>query len=82
MADTLQDCAATQRVQYMLEKWADRSLTGFNTGKCQMLHLGRNNSMNQCIPWADLLVRSFAGKNPGVLVDSKLNVRQQCALVH
>lgn len=38
--------------------------------------------MHQWIPWADQLVCSFAEKNLGILVDIRLSVRQQCALVH
>jgi len=47
----------------------------FNKGKCRVLHLGRNNPMHQYRLRADLLERE------GVLVDYKLTMSQQCALV-
>ncbi|PKU43424.1 hypothetical protein llap_6282 [Limosa lapponica baueri] len=53
----------------------------FNNGKCSVLHLGRNNSIRWCRLRADLLESSSADRDLGVLVDNKLTVRQQCALV-
>ncbi|KAK4811082.1 hypothetical protein QYF61_016368 [Mycteria americana] len=80
-ADTPEDCAASQRDLDRLEKWADRNLMQFNQGKCQVLHLGRNNPMHQYMLGAAWLESSFAEKDLGVLVGTRLNMSQQCALV-
>ncbi|KAK4815825.1 hypothetical protein QYF61_007434 [Mycteria americana] len=59
-----------------LEQWADRSLVKFKE-KCKGLHLGGNNSVHQYM----LGEGSFAEKALGLLMITKLNVSQQCALV-
>ncbi|KFV80683.1 hypothetical protein N308_11091, partial [Struthio camelus australis] len=64
-----------------LESWAERNLLKSNQGKCRVLHLRRNNPMPQDRLGADLLKSSSAAKDLGVLVDNKLSMSQQCALV-
>ena len=58
-----------------------RNIMNFNKGKCRDLHLGKNNSMHQYWLKADLLESSSAESDWGVLVDDRLTVSQQCALV-
>ncbi|GAB0177268.1 mitochondrial enolase superfamily member 1 [Grus japonensis] len=49
--------------------------------KCKVLHLGRNNSKHQYMLGASCLESSLAEKDlQCVLVDTRLNMSQQCAL--
>lgn len=68
--------AKKQRDYIRLEKQADRNLIQFNREKYKVLHLRRNNPRHH-----DMLKSSFAEKALGALVDTKLNMRQQCVLV-
>ncbi|GAB0209103.1 mitochondrial enolase superfamily member 1 [Grus japonensis] len=81
VADTPEDHAVIQRDLDRLEKWADRNLMKFNKGKCKVLHLRRNNPMQQYMLGATQLESSFAEKDLGVLVGTRLSMSQQCALV-
>ena len=53
----------------------------FNKSNCRVLYLGRNNCTYQYRSGADLLERSSAEKDRGVLVDNRLAMSQQRALV-
>jgi len=52
----------------------------FNESKCRILHLGTNNCKYQYRLGHDLLERSSAEKDLGILVDGRLAMSQQGAL--
>lgn len=72
---------AIQRDPDRLEKWADRNLKKFHTRQCEVLHPRRNNPRHQCILEDQQLESNFAKKYLGILVDTKVNISQPCALV-
>ena len=51
----------------------------FNKEKVKVLHLGRNNPMHQ-YRLGVTQVESFGEKDVGILMNTRLNRRQQCAL--
>ena len=53
----------------------------FKKSKRRVMHLGRNNCKCQYSLGNDLLERSSVEKDTGVLVNNRLAVSQQCALV-
>jgi len=52
----------------------------FNKAKCKVLHMGWDNLWYQYGLEDDGIESSPAKKDMGVLVDEKLNIRQQCVL--
>lgn len=81
VADTPEVCVAIQRDLNRLEKWASRKLTKLSKKKCKVLHLGMNNPRHENRLGTTWLGNILAGKKLGVLVNTKLNMSQQWALV-